>query len=118
MTNAATLAQTLMDGGLELVSGGTDNHLMLVDLKNMDLSGKELEVRLDSLHITANKNAVPADPRGADGGRFACCHAGRRRRDGRVQNRRGGNAADGAAVRMQTGDPEGKEPFLRMRTHL
>ena len=64
VTNAATLAQTLMDGGLELVSGGTDNHLMLVDLKNMDLSGKELEVRLDSLHITANKNAVPADPRG------------------------------------------------------
>ncbi len=52
-----------MEGGLELVSGGTDNHLMLVDLKNMDISGKELEVRLDSLHITANKNAVPGDPR-------------------------------------------------------
>ncbi len=63
VVNAATLAKTLMDGGLELVSGGTDNHLMLVDLKNMDISGKELEVRLDSLHITANKNAVPGDPR-------------------------------------------------------
>ncbi len=64
VSNAATLAKTLLDGGLELVSGGTDNHLMLVDLKKMDLSGKELEVRLDSVHITANKNAVPADPRG------------------------------------------------------
>jgi glycine hydroxymethyltransferase len=64
VANAAALAQTLLDGGLELVSGGTDNHLMLVDLKNMDLSGKDLEVRLDGLHITANKNAVPADPRG------------------------------------------------------
>jgi glycine hydroxymethyltransferase len=63
VVNAATLAKTLLDGGLELVSGGTDNHLMLVDLKNMDISGKELEVRLDSLHITANKNAVPGDPR-------------------------------------------------------
>ncbi len=63
VTNAATLAKTLMDGGLDLVSGGTDNHLMLVDLKNLDISGKELEIRLDSLRITANKNAVPADPR-------------------------------------------------------
>jgi len=64
VVNAATLAQTLLDGGLDLVSGGTDNHMMLVDLKKLDLSGKELEVRLDSLHITANKNAVPDDPRG------------------------------------------------------
>lgn len=64
VANAAELAKTLLDGGLELVSGGTDNHMMLVDLKKMDLSGKELEVRLDSLHITANKNTVPADPRG------------------------------------------------------
>ena len=63
VANAAALAQTLLAGGLELVSGGTDNHMMLVDLKNLGLSGKELEVRLDSLHITANKNAVPADPR-------------------------------------------------------
>ena len=63
VSNAATLAERLMEGGLELVSGGTDNHLMLVDLKNMDISGKELETRLDSVHITANKNAVPGDPR-------------------------------------------------------
>ncbi len=63
VANAATLAESLMAGGLDLVSGGTDNHLMLVDLRKMDISGKELETRLDSVHITANKNAVPADPR-------------------------------------------------------
>ena len=63
VANAATLAESLMEGGLDLVSGGTDNHLMLVDLRKMDISGKELETRLDSVHITANKNAVPADPR-------------------------------------------------------
>ena len=63
VTNAATLAKTLLDGGQELVSGGTDNHLMLLDLKNRDVSGKELEIRLDSVGITANKNMVPGDPR-------------------------------------------------------
>lgn len=62
--NAAELARTLLDGGLDLVSGGTDNHMMLMDLRKLDISGKELEVRLDSVRITANKNAVPADPRG------------------------------------------------------
>ena len=62
--NAAVLAQTLQQGGLALVSGGTDNHLMLVDLRGLDISGKELEKRLDSVHITANKNTVPNDPRG------------------------------------------------------
>lgn len=61
--NAAVLAKTLLDGGMELVSGGTDNHLMLLDLKNRDISGKELEIRLDSVGITANKNMVPDDPR-------------------------------------------------------
>lgn len=60
--NAKALAQTLLDGGMDLVSGGTDNHLMLVDLRKLGMSGKELEVRLDSVRITANKNAVPADP--------------------------------------------------------
>lgn len=64
VANAAVLADTLLDGGLDLVSGGTDNHLMLVDLGRLDISGKELEVRLDSVRITANKNTVPADPRG------------------------------------------------------
>ena len=62
--NAAVLAQTLLEGGLDLVTGGTDNHLMLVDLRKLDISGKELEKRLDTVHITANKNAVPNDPRG------------------------------------------------------
>ena len=64
VANAAALAETLLAGGLDLVSGGTDNHMMLLDLKKMDISGKELETRLDSVRITANKNAVPADPRG------------------------------------------------------
>ena len=63
VSNAAALADTLLEGGMELVSGGTDNHLMLLDLKSRDISGKELEVRLDSVGITANKNMVPDDPR-------------------------------------------------------
>ena len=63
VANAAELAKALLDGGMELVSGGTDNHLMLLDLKNRDVSGKELEIRLDSVGITANKNMVPGDPR-------------------------------------------------------
>ena len=65
VANAAVLAKTLMEGGLELVSGGTDNHLMLLDLRNSAMSGKDLEVRLDSVHITANKNMVPGDLRTA-----------------------------------------------------
>ena len=60
--NAATLAQGLLDEGFDLVSGGTDNHLMLLDLRRMGLTGKELEKRLDEVNITANKNAVPNDP--------------------------------------------------------
>ena len=63
--NAAAMADTLLERGLKLVSGGTDNHLMLVDLKDMDISGKELEIRLDSVRITTNKNKVPNDPRPA-----------------------------------------------------
>ena len=62
-SNAAALAETLLEGGMELVSGGTDNHLMMVDLKNRDFSGKTFETRLDSVGITANKNMVPGDPR-------------------------------------------------------
>jgi len=60
--NAATLADALLKEGLDLVSGGTDNHLMLLDLRNTDITGKELEHRLDEVRITANKNAVPNDP--------------------------------------------------------
>ena len=63
--NAKTLAQTLLDGGLELVSGGTDNHLLLIDLRNTELSGRELEERLDRVRITVNKNKIPGDPRSA-----------------------------------------------------
>ena len=61
--NAACLAQALTERGFKIVSGGTDNHLMLVDLQNLDLTGKEVEKLLDSVHITANKNTVPNDPK-------------------------------------------------------
>ncbi|MCI9403012.1 MAG: serine hydroxymethyltransferase, partial [Oscillospiraceae bacterium] len=57
--NAAALAQGLLNEGLDLVSGGTDNHLMLLDLRGTGVTGKELEHRLDEVNITANKNAVP-----------------------------------------------------------
>ena len=62
--NAAVLAEAMLAEGFRLVSGGTDNHLMLVDLQNMGVTGKELQQRLDSVYITANKNAVPNDPQG------------------------------------------------------
>ena len=62
MKNASALANALLSEGFDLVSGGTDNHLMLLDLRRMGLTGKELERRLDEVHITANKNAVPDDP--------------------------------------------------------
>ncbi len=60
--NAATLAEALRKNGIELVSDGTDNHLMLLKLTNFGISGKELEHRLDEVHITANKNTIPNDP--------------------------------------------------------
>ena len=62
-SNAATLASTLKNAGIDLVSGGTDNHLILIDLRNTYMTGKELEERLDAINITANKNAVPGDSR-------------------------------------------------------
>ena len=61
--NAKALCEGLMKRGVKIVSGGTDNHLMLVDLSQTDLSGKELEKRLDAAHITCNKNTIPNDPR-------------------------------------------------------
>ena len=61
--NAAALAEALTAQGFKLVSGGTDNHLMLVDLTGLDVSGKELQNRCDEVYITLNKNAVPNDPR-------------------------------------------------------
>lgn len=60
--NAQALAKGLVDRGFDLVSGGTDNHLMLVDLRPFDITGKELEHRLDEVYITVNKNAIPNDP--------------------------------------------------------
>ncbi|MBO5386531.1 MAG: serine hydroxymethyltransferase [Lachnospiraceae bacterium] len=61
--NAAALSKALIERGFNIVSGGTDNHLMLVDLQNLDLTGKEVEKLLDSVHITCNKNTVPNDPK-------------------------------------------------------
>ncbi|MCI5597088.1 MAG: serine hydroxymethyltransferase [Lachnospiraceae bacterium] len=63
VANASALAKALMDRGFDIVSGGTDNHLMLVDLRKMDLTGKATEKLLDSVHITCNKNTVPNDPK-------------------------------------------------------
>ena len=60
--NAACLAEALTEEGFNIVSGGTDNHLMLLDLRSMNLTGKEFEHMLDEVHITANKNTIPADP--------------------------------------------------------
>lgn len=60
--NAKVLAETLMSEGLNIVSGGTDNHLMLVDTRNLNITGKDAEHVLDSIGITVNKNAIPFDP--------------------------------------------------------
>ena len=60
--NAKALAEAMLEEGFNLVSGGTDNHLILVDLQNMNITGKELQNRLDEVYITVNKNAVPNDP--------------------------------------------------------
>ena len=62
VANAKTLAEQFLAEGFELVSGGTDNHLMLLDLRPFGITGRELEVRLDEVHITVNKNAIPNDP--------------------------------------------------------
>lgn len=60
--NAAQLAKSLTERGINLVSGGTDNHLILLDLRSFNITGKELEHRLDEVYITVNKNAIPNDP--------------------------------------------------------
>ena len=60
--NAKVLSEALLEEGFDLVSGGTDNHLMLLDLRPFGLTGKEFEHRLDAVNITANKNAIPNDP--------------------------------------------------------
>ena len=60
--NASALANGLTSRGFDLVSGGTDNHLMLVDLRSKNITGKEFEIALDAANITCNKNAIPNDP--------------------------------------------------------
>lgn len=60
--NAKVLSEELLKGGFKIVSGGTDNHLMLIDLRPFNITGKEFERRLDEVHITVNKNAIPNDP--------------------------------------------------------
>ena len=62
VANAKVMAQALLEEGFDLVTGGTDNHLMLADLRPMHITGKELQNRLDANHITLNKNAIPNDP--------------------------------------------------------
>ena len=62
MKNAAALAEGLIKEGFRLVSGGTDNHLCLVDVRNFHITGKEFEHRLDEVQITVNKNSIPNDP--------------------------------------------------------
>ena len=62
LKNAKVLADSLMEAGFQLVSGGTDNHLMLVDLRPANITGKEMEKRLDQVNITVNKNTIPDDP--------------------------------------------------------
>ena len=63
LNNCKVLAESLAKRGVNLVSGGTDNHLMLIDLRDEECTGKDLEQRLDSVHITANKNTVPGETR-------------------------------------------------------
>ena len=60
--NAKVMAESLLEEGFDLVTGGTDNHLMLADLRPMNITGKELQIRCDANHITLNKNAIPGDP--------------------------------------------------------
>lgn len=62
LKNAKALSESLMNAGFDLVSGGTDNHLMLVDLRRANITGKDMEKRLDEVRITVNKNTIPNDP--------------------------------------------------------
>ena len=62
ITNAKVMAKTIMSNGIDIVSGGTENHIVLVDLRNKNITGKDLEKLLGTVNITVNKNAVPNDP--------------------------------------------------------
>jgi glycine hydroxymethyltransferase len=63
ITNAQKMVATLQDEGFRIVSGGTDNHLMLVDLRSADVTGKKAQLALDEVNITVNKNTIPFDPK-------------------------------------------------------
>ena len=65
VSNAKVLASSLLEEGFDIITGGTDNHLMLADLRPMNITGKELQNRCDANHITLNKNAIPGDPQPA-----------------------------------------------------
>ena len=103
--NAKALADGLLRRGMRLVSGGTDNHLMLLDLRGLDITGKELERRLDTVYITVNKNTVPDDPQkpfvtsGVRIGTPAVDHA--RPRPGRDGPDRGVHLPHGDGLRAQ-----------------
>jgi glycine hydroxymethyltransferase len=62
VANAKVMADALLEEGFNLVTGGTDNHLMLADLRPMNITGKDLQAKCDLNHITLNKNAIPGDP--------------------------------------------------------
>ncbi|TIT83537.1 MAG: serine hydroxymethyltransferase, partial [Mesorhizobium sp.] len=64
VANAKVLSETLAEGGVDIVSGGTDTHLLLVDLRRKRLTGKSVEAALGRAHITCNKNGIPFDPQG------------------------------------------------------
>ncbi|RWB57043.1 serine hydroxymethyltransferase [Mesorhizobium sp.] len=130
VANAKILAEALANGGVDIVSGGTDTHLMLVDLRRKDLTGKAVETALGRAHITCNKNGIPFDPQGptiTSGVRLgtpACTTRGfladefrqvgrmtMRVIDGLAANGEEGNAAVEAAVREEVQDLVGRFPI-------
>ena len=93
VSNAQVLAKALLEKGFDLVSGGTDNHLMLADLRPLHVTGKEFQTRLDDVHITVNKNAIPNDPEkptvtSGRPHRYPCRHHPRPGRGGYEDHRR------------------------------
>ena len=112
LKNASALADTLKEEGFDLVSGGTDNHLMLVDLRPFNITGKELEKKLDEVYITVNKNAIPNDPQspfitsGIRAGTPAATTRGFREDDMRVI---------GKLIKLAAADFENNADFIRSK---
>jgi glycine hydroxymethyltransferase len=130
VANAKALSETLAGGGVDIVSGGTDTHLMLVDLRRKGLSGKAAEAALGRAHITCNKNGIPFDPQsptvtsGVRLGTPACTTRGFLTQeftqvgrmtmkviDGLAANGEEGNAAVEASVREETHDLVSRFPI-------